>query len=69
MGDGSAQGKKDETHEHGLSPAFVASEILQAIRNKKRELVVAGWKETMAIYVNRFLPGLFARIVRKAKVK
>lgn len=69
MGDGSAQGKKDETHEHGLTPAFVATEILQAIRSKKRELLVAGWKETMAIYVNRFLPALFARIVRKAKVK
>jgi short-subunit dehydrogenase len=69
MGDGSAQGKKDETHEHGLTPEFVATEILQAIRSKKRELLVAGWKETMAIYLNRFLPGLFAKIVRKAKVK
>jgi short-subunit dehydrogenase len=69
MGDGSAQGKKDETHEHGLTPTFVATEILQAIQSKKRELLVAGWKETMAIYVNRFLPGLFAKIVRKAKVK
>lgn len=69
MGDGSAQGKKDETHEHGLTPEFVATEILQAIRSKKRELLVAGWKETMAVYVNRFLPGLFAKIVRKAKVK
>jgi short-subunit dehydrogenase len=69
MGDGSAQGKKDETHEHGLTPEFVSTEILQAIRSKKRELLVAGWKETMAIYVNRFFPGLFAKIVRKAKVK
>lgn len=69
MGDGSAQGKKDDTHEHGLTPQFVARKVIHAIRNKKRELLVAGPKETMAVYVNRFFPNLFARIVRKAKVK
>jgi short-subunit dehydrogenase len=69
MGDGSAQGKKDETHEHGLSSAFVAQKIVSAIRSKKRELLVAGPKETMAVYVNRFFPNLFAKIIRKAKVK
>lgn len=69
MGDGSAQGKKDDTHEHGLTPEFVAQKIVQAVKAGKRELLVAGWKETMAVYINRFLPGLFARIVRKAKVK
>ena len=68
-GDGSAQGKKDETHEHGLTPEFVAQKIIQAIKNKKRELLVAGMKESMAVYVNRFFPNLFARIIRKAKVK
>jgi dehydrogenase/reductase SDR family protein 7B len=69
MGDGSAQGKKDETHEHGLTPEFVANKIVQAIKNKKRELLVAGMKESMAVYVNRFFPNLFAKIIRKAKVK
>jgi short-subunit dehydrogenase len=69
MGDGSAQGKKDDTHEHGLTPQFVAQKMVQAIQNKKRELLVAGPKETMAVYVNRFFPNLFAKIVRKAKVK
>ena len=69
MGDGSAQGKKDDTHEHGLTPEFVAGKTVQAIQNKKRELLVAGPKETMAVYINRFFPNLFAKIVRKAKVK
>lgn len=69
MGDGSAQGKKDDTHEHGLTPEFVAQKIVQAIQNKKRELLVAGSKESMAVYVNRFFPNLFAKIIRKAKVK
>ena len=69
MGDGSAQGKKDDTHEHGLTPEFVAQKMVQAIQSKKRELLVAGSKESMAVYVNRFFPNLFAKIIRKAKVK
>ena len=68
-GDGSAQGKKDETHAHGLTPVFVAGKIAGAIKNHTREIYVGGWKETLAAYLHRFTPGLFARIVRKAKVK
>lgn len=69
MGDGSAQNKKDETHEHGLTPNFVARKIVSAIENKKSEVYIGGLKETMAIYVKRYLPGLFEKIVRNAKVK
>jgi short-subunit dehydrogenase len=69
MGDGSAQNKKDETHEQGLTPAQVARKIVYAIENKKNEVYIGGLKETMAIYVKRFFPSLFARIVRNAKVK
>lgn len=68
-GDGSTQNKKDETHAHGLTPAFVAHKITQAIVGKKREIYVGGWRETLAAYIHRFAPGLFARILRTAKVK
>jgi len=68
-GDGSSQGKKDETHEHGLTPDFVAGKIVTAIENRSREIYVGGWKEVTAAYIHRFLPGLFAKIIRKAKVK
>lgn len=68
-GDGSAQNKKDDTHEHGLSPDLVATKIVQAIEQRKREIYVGGWKETLAAYLHRYIPGLFARIIRKAKVK
>ena len=69
MGDGSAQNKKDDTHEHGLSPQQVAIATVKAIQNKKREIIIAGWKEGTAAQIYRFFPGLFARIIRKAKVK
>ena len=69
MGDGSPQNKKDDTHEHGLTSKFVAQKIALAIESKKSEIYVTGLKETMAIYVKRFFPGLFEKIVRNAKVK
>ncbi len=68
-GDGSAQNKKDDTHASGLTPAFVAHKIVKAIEVRKREIYVGGWKETLAAYLHRYTPGLFAKIVRKAKVK
>ena len=69
MGDGSPQNKKDDTHEHGLTPIQVAQATVNAIKNKKREIMIAGWKESMAAQIFRFFPGLFARIIRNAKVK
>jgi short-subunit dehydrogenase len=68
-GDGTTQNKKDDTHQHGLSPKFVAEQMVQAIEKKKREIYVGGWKETTAAYLHRYLPGVFARVIRTAKVK
>jgi len=36
---------------------------------KKEEVYIGGSKELFAIYLKRFLPGLFSRIIRKAKVR
>jgi short-subunit dehydrogenase len=68
-GDGTPQNKKDETHAIGLTPKFVANKIIEAIEKKKREIYVGGWKETTAAYLHRYLPGVFANIIRTAKVK
>jgi short-subunit dehydrogenase len=69
MGDGSPQNKKDDTHEHGLTSQQVARKTINAIQNKKREVIIAGWKEGLAAQIYRYFPALFARIIRKAKVK
>jgi short-subunit dehydrogenase len=69
MGDGSPQNKKDDTHEHGLTPEKVARETVNAVRSKKREIIIAGWKEGLAVQIYRFFPALFAVIIRNAKVK
>jgi short-subunit dehydrogenase len=67
--DGSAQNKKDDTHAKGLPASHVARVIVMAIKKEKREVYVGGFKEVAAAYLQRYWPGLFARIVRVAKVK
>lgn len=68
-GDGSKQNKKDDTHVTGLSSEFVAKKIIKAIKGNSNQVIVGGWKEAMATFVNRLSPSLFAMIVRSAKVK
>lgn len=69
LGDGSPQNKKDDTHEQGMHPAKFARKMIRAIENKKREVYIGGAKEVFAIYLDRYMPGLFSKIVRNAKVK
>lgn len=66
-GDGSPNGSIDETHKKGMSPDQCAKRILKAIRKEKREVYIG--KESYAAYVKRFLPGLFARLIKKATVR
>ncbi|MEM1327740.1 MAG: SDR family oxidoreductase [Bacteroidota bacterium] len=66
--DGSPQGTMDQNQENGMSPETLAKKIIRAIETNKREIVVGG-KETMGVYLKRFVPGLFAKIVRNVNVK
>jgi short-subunit dehydrogenase len=69
LGDGSPQNKKDDTHKKGMTPSGFAKKMIGAIEKKKREVYIGGLKEVFAIYMDRYLPGLFSKIVRNAKVK
>ena len=64
---GQPQNKMDDGQANGIMPEVLAQKILHAIESGKIELHVAGFRETLAIYVKRFFPSLFAKIVRKAK--
>jgi short-subunit dehydrogenase len=65
--DGSAQGKMDAATENGMAPNIFASKMLSAISKQKREAWIGG-REVFGVYLNRFFPGIFARVIRKAKV-
>ncbi len=66
--DGSSLGQMDDAQANGMSPEDCATEIYAAITRKKEEVYIGG-KETMAIYIKRFFPSIFSKIIRKAKVR
>ncbi|MBC6365173.1 SDR family oxidoreductase [Algoriphagus sp. AK58] len=66
--DGSPLGEMDEAQAKGMSPEACAAEMFDAIRSQKEEVYIGG-KETLAVYLKRFFPGIFSKILRKAKVR
>lgn len=69
MGDGSKLNQMDSTTSDGLDPKHVAKRIIAAIESRKKEVYIGGLKEVSAVYLQRFFPSLFARVVRQAKVR
>lgn len=67
-GDGSQLGTMDEATDNGMAPERLASKILQAIEDGKQEAYFGG-KEVLGVYLKRFFPGYFAKILLKAKVR
>jgi len=65
---GEKLGEMDNAQANGMSAEKCARKITRAIRRKKREVYIGG-KEVYGVYVKRFFPALFARMVRKAKVR
>ncbi len=66
-GDGAAQGSMDAATAKGLDPEVVAARILRAADKGRDEVVIAG-REGIAVWLKRFLPGLFNRMIGKARV-
>ncbi|MGW8122434.1 SDR family oxidoreductase [Roseivirga echinicomitans] len=66
LGDGSKSNVMDETLLNGVSAGYCATSIIKAMKKEKREVYIG--KEAYGAYVKRFLPGLFARMIKKAKV-
>jgi short-subunit dehydrogenase len=65
--DGTKQNTMDNAQANGMSANECASKIINAIKSGKEEVYIGG-KEKYAIILKRFLPGLFSKIVRNAKV-
>ena len=69
LGDGTPQGKLDKGQAGGLSPQQCAQKIIRGMKKEKREIYPAGLKELAGVYLKRFVPGLFSRIVRNINVR
>ena len=67
LGDGSPQGRMDRAQREGMSPEACAQEIVVAIERGRDEVVIGG-RERFAVLLFRLLPGIFRRVLRRARV-
>lgn len=65
--DGQKQGTTDAKTAQGLSPEQFAKKAVNAIVQEKREVII-GRTETLGIYLKRFFPGIFSRIISRVAV-
>ncbi len=62
--EGKGTGVMDPAQADGMPAAECAAQILKAVRRKKEEVLI-GRKEVMAVTIKRFFPALFRRIIRR----
>jgi short-subunit dehydrogenase len=66
--DGSPLNKMDEAQYKGRPAKWCARKIVNAIENEKEEVYIGG-REVFGVYLKRFLPGIFSKIIRKVAVR
>ena len=67
VGDGSPQGSMDRAQLEGMAPEVCAVRIADAVERGRDEVAIGG-KERFAVLLFRLWPGLFRRILRRARV-
>ncbi|HMX39128.1 MAG TPA: SDR family oxidoreductase [Saprospiraceae bacterium] len=67
-GDGSQLGVMDDAQAKGMSPEVLAQKILRTLEAGKEEAYYGG-KEVLGVYLKRFFPAYFSKVLRKAKVR
>jgi dehydrogenase/reductase SDR family member 7B len=67
-GDGSKLGSMDDATDKGMEPQHLARKILNALAQQKEEVYFGG-KEVLGVYVKRFFPRYFSKLIKKAKVR
>jgi dehydrogenase/reductase SDR family protein 7B len=65
---GEKHNKMDAGTEEGLSAERCAAKILQGVEKGKEELFIGG-RELYAVWVKRFFPSLFSKLIKKQKAE
>ncbi|MCS6934506.1 MAG: SDR family oxidoreductase [Chitinophagales bacterium] len=66
--DGNPINKQSPLIENGLDPAYVAQKIVRAAANGKEEILIAGTKEKAAVWLKRYFPALFSKIIAESRL-
>ncbi len=64
-GDGGKHAKMDPGIEHGMPAAECARQILKAVDQGKREIIVGAKREQGLVYLKRFFPDILARMISR----
>ena len=67
-GDGTPLNKLDQAQGGGMKADECARRIVRAIEKRKEEVYIGG-KEVFGVYVKRFFPALFSKLIRKVAVR
>jgi short-subunit dehydrogenase len=67
-GDGSRNNKMDDMQSKGMPVEKCAVAIIRGMEHQQEEVYIGG-KEIILVYVKRFFPSLFSRIIRKVVVR
>lgn len=67
-GNGSAQNTNDPGIENGMPPEVFAEKAVRGVYNQRHELIMGG-KEKLGVYLKRFTPRLFDKIIQKQNVR
>ncbi|MCU0825078.1 MAG: SDR family NAD(P)-dependent oxidoreductase [Leptospira sp.] len=69
VGDGSKNEKMDAVILNGISVESCSEQIVRAVEAGKREVVIAGFKEKLGLFLQTFFPSIFFKMIQKAKVQ
>ena len=64
-GDGKPTGEMDEMQQNGMPVDRAVTKMLGAIANKKKEIIIGGFKEKLGVSIKAFWPKLFFKMASK----
>ena len=64
-GSGKPTGESDAMQENGMPVDIAVNEMLHAIANKKKEIIIGGFKEKLGVKLKAFWPKLFFKMASK----
>ena len=67
-GNGTKQNSMDTATKNGIPADVFSKRMIRAIKKRKKEVVIGGFKETGSVYLKRFFPSILAKLVRKVNV-
>jgi dehydrogenase/reductase SDR family member 7B len=68
-GDGTKLNSMDNATARGIEVAVFAEKMLAALQTGRSTIVIGGFKERLAVWLQRFFPELMVRVVRTAAVR